>query len=150
MWSSPLAVFPFQYRSWDVGCFCCLIPLSGPRSGGWPSLTWWRDPDSSSSGPAHAFTPLHRQVREVARKHQPTSIHPLQRWENRLWPRTAGSRDFYVLQKTTRKNGEVGNPLGFESKTRKKTDWLPTQIFLLSLLCPHPKRWIPNTTLSSI
>lgn len=125
MRSSPLAMFPFQYHSWNgIGCFSCPVPLSGPCSQGWPSLTPWEDPASSSSGPAHDFTLLHRQIKD--KKPQPNSIHVLQQWENRLRPCTARSRDFSGLQKTTRKIGEVPDnwknleSSGFWAKNQKE------------------------------
>lgn len=120
--SSPLATFPFQYNSLDG--VDCILPHSSLRTtlAGLTFLHTVRESCLSQLWAVHAFRPLHRQVRKVVRKLQPTSLHPLQSWENSLWFHTAGSRDFYVLQKTTSKTGALGSPLGFQPKIVKKTD----------------------------
>lgn len=122
--SSPLATFSFQYNSWDGAD--CILPHSSLRTM-LAELTFLhtvRESCLSQLWAVHAFTPLHRQVRKMLRKLQPTSLNPLQSWENSLWFHTAGSRDFYMLQKTTRETGALGSPLGFQPKTIKKTDWI--------------------------
>lgn len=119
--SSPLATFPFQYNSWDS--VDCILPRSSLRTtlAGLTFLCTGRESCLSQLWVVHAFRPLHRQVRKVIRKLQLASLHPLQSWENSLWFHTAGSTDFYVFQKTTRKTGALGSPLGFQPTTIKKT-----------------------------
>lgn len=56
---------PVPFMGWHRLLVWPSPPLKAMMQG-WP-LTPLEDPTSSSSGPAHAFTPVHRQVRKVAR-----------------------------------------------------------------------------------
>lgn len=74
---SPLATFPFQPNSgWRR---LLLLPHSSLRTmlAGLTFLHTVRKSCLSQLQAVHAFTPLHRQVRKMVGKLQPTSIHPL-------------------------------------------------------------------------